>query len=90
MIFLTGFLVYSTVADNKPADFLPDGFTWSFDPNHSTNRNVDIPYTKSKTGTTTIDFFILSPNITLLNTNTLQTGFEFSDHQPVVMEVELK
>lgn len=79
-----------TISPGIPADFLPDGFTWAFDPKYPTNRDVDTPYTKGKTRTTIIDFFVLSPNIALLSTNTLQTGFEFADHQPVGMVVELK
>ena len=73
-----------------PPDFLPPGFTWAFDPNYPTNRNVDTPYTKGRTPTTLIDFFVLSPNINLVSTNTVSTGFEFADHQPVGMVVELK
>ncbi len=73
-----------------PVDFLPADFTWAFDPGTPTNRDVNIPYTKGKTRTTIIDFFVLSPNITMLNTHTMPNGFEFADHQPVEMEVELK
>jgi len=79
-----------SITPGIPDDFLPMGFKWVFDPNFSTNRDVDKPYTKSKTATSIIDFFVLSPNINLLSTNTLQTNFEFADHQPVEMEVELK
>lgn len=73
-----------------PPDFLPQGFTWAYDPRYPTNRNVDTPYTNGRTPTTLIDFFVLSPNISLISTNTIQTGFEFADHQPVGMVVELK
>lgn len=79
-----------TILPGIPSDFLPSGFAWAFDPKHPTNREVDKPYTKGKTATSVIDFFILSPNINLLTTNTLQANFEFSDHQPVGMIVELK
>lgn len=82
--------VVKTISPGIPADFLPAGYTWAFDPRYPTNRDVDKPYTKGKTLTTIIDFFILSPNITLITTNTLQTNFEFADHQPVGMIVELK
>lgn len=82
--------IVHVISPGIPADFLPAGFTWAFDPKYPTNRDVDIPYAKGKTRTTIIDFFILSPNITMLSTNTIQTGFEFADHQPVGMEVELK
>ena len=78
------------ISPGIPTDFLPPGYTWAFDPDNATNRDVDKPYTKGKTPTTVIDFFVLSPNITLLSTRTLATGFEFADHQPVSMEVELR
>lgn len=73
-----------------PVGFLPREYTWAYDPKYPTNRDVNEPYSKGKTRTTIIDFFILSPNISLLTANTLQTNFEFSDHQPVGMIVELK
>lgn len=79
-----------TITPGIPADFLPAGFTWAFDPKYPSNRDVNEPYTKGKTATTIIDFFVLSPNINLLTTNTLQSNFEFSDHQPIGMIVELK
>lgn len=78
------------ISPGIPADFLPDGFTWAFDPKYPTNRDVDKPYQKGKTPTTIIDFFILSPNVNLLTANTLQSNFEFADHQAVGMIVELK
>ncbi len=79
-----------SISPGIPVDFLPEGFSWAFDPKYPTNRDVDKPYTKGKSPTTIIDFFVLSPNISLLTANTLQTNFEFSDHQPVGMIVELK
>ena len=78
------------ISPGIPADFLPATYTWAFDPLHPTNRDVNQPYVKGKTNTTIIDFFILSPNITLLSVNTVLNNFEFSDHQPVRMSVELK
>jgi len=79
-----------TISPGIPADFLPSGFTWAFDSKYPTNRDVDKPFAKGQTKTTIIDFFILSPNITSVRVNTLQTNFEFSDHQPVGIIVELK
>jgi endonuclease/exonuclease/phosphatase family metal-dependent hydrolase len=78
------------ISPGIPADFLPAGFTWAFDPKFPTNRDVDKPYTKGQTLTTIIDFYVLSPNITMLTTKTIQSNFEFADHQPVGMIVELK
>lgn len=82
--------IVQTISPAIPTDFLPAGFQWAFDPKYPTNRDVDIPYTKGKTRTTIIDFFVLSPNITLLTTHTLQAHFEFADHEPVEITVELK
>jgi endonuclease/exonuclease/phosphatase family metal-dependent hydrolase len=73
-----------------PANFLPQGWQWAFDPNHPSNRDVNESYSKGKTPTTIIDFFILSPNIELRSITTLVTDFDVSDHQPVRMSVELK
>ena len=82
--------IAKAITPGIPSDFLPAGFEWAFDPRYPTNRDVDKPYSKGKTLTTIIDFYILSPNITLHTTNTLQNNFAFADHQPVGMEVELK
>jgi endonuclease/exonuclease/phosphatase family metal-dependent hydrolase len=71
------------------SSFLP-GWKFAFDPSHPTNRDVDAPYQKSRTKTTIIDFFVLSPNLELVSAKTLETGFECSDHQPVTIKVRLK
>lgn len=80
----------TAISPGIPADFLPEGFTWAFDPNFPTNRDVDKPYTKGKTLTTIIDFIVLSPNIRLISTNTLPNNFQFADHQPLGIVVDLK
>lgn len=79
-----------TIASGMPADFLPAGYTWAYDAKYPTKRELDIPFAKGRTATTITDFFILSPNISLLTANTLQTEFTFSDHQPAGIIVELK
>lgn len=73
-----------------PADFLPQGWSYAFDPLHTTNRYVDIPYTEGKTFSTLIDFFVLSPNIRLEEVSAIPTAFKESDHQPVRMKVILQ
>ncbi|MHC1777191.1 MAG: endonuclease/exonuclease/phosphatase family protein [Lentimicrobium sp.] len=79
-----------TIQPPIPADFLPSGWQYAYDPQYPTNRDVDIPYTEGKTKTTLIDFFVISPNIGLISVKTIPTGFEESDHQPVTMKIELK
>lgn len=79
-----------TITPPIPADFTPEGWHYAWDPQHPTNRDVDIPYHDGRTFTTLIDFFLLSPNVSLLGANAIQTGFAESDHQPVVVKVALK
>ena len=70
--------------------FLPVEWTWAFDPRVPTNRWVTEEYLKGRTWTTIIDFFVLSPNIELLDVETLDLSFENSDHNPVTARVRLK
>jgi len=71
-------------------DFFPDGWQWVFDPEIPTNRDVDQIYQRGKTPTTIIDFFVISPNISVGKVKTEDLGFEWCDHQPVRMEFKLK
>jgi len=81
--------VVKEIEPQIPDSFLP-GWQFAFDPSQPTNRDVDGPYRKGKTKTTIIDFFVLSPNIELEFAKTFRTGFEDSDHQPVMIRVRLK
>ncbi len=76
----------STIA----ADFWPQGWTWAYDKHSPTNRNVDEPYRPGLTPTSILDFFIVSPNIKVLETKAIPTNFEFSDHLPVYMRIQLQ
>jgi len=70
-------------------DFLPNGWQWVYNSDLPTNRDVDDCYIKGKTGTSVIDFFLLSPNIRLISNKTLYEGFENSDHHAVYMKIIL-
>ena len=54
-----------------------------------TNRKTKTTYTPGQTFVTTIDFYLISPNVKVRKVRTVDTGFAYSDHQPVWMEVEL-
>jgi endonuclease/exonuclease/phosphatase family metal-dependent hydrolase len=71
-------------------DFLLEDWNWVFDPSTPSNRNVDEAYTKGSTPTTIIDFFVVSPNLTVLEIRTLDLGFQWSDHNPVRMKFGLR
>ncbi len=87
---------YTTdVFDNEdftliPADYLPSGWKWVYDPSGPTNRRVKIPYRKGITPTTLIDFYLLSPNVAEITVRTIDKGFENSDHQPVAAKLRLR
>jgi len=70
------------------ASFMP-GWQLVFDPARPSNRNVDISYSKGLTGTTVIDFFLISPNVEVLNCFTVDLGFRNSDHNPVYARFRL-
>lgn len=82
------------VFDNVDFTLIPDGYLpsewkWVFDPSTASNRRVITSYTRGTTPTTIIDFYLLSPNIEMVNVNTIDKAFENSDHQPVRLKVRL-
>ncbi len=87
MAVATGDKVHS-ISPGFSEIFLP-GWQFAYDPTSPTNRDVNSSYIKGKTGTTIIDFFVVSPNISVLSVETLNTGFEYSDHLPVRISIRL-
>lgn len=76
------------ILEDIPSDFLPEGWTWNFDISHPTNRALTAAYKPGETATTTLDFFLCSPNIIPGEVRTIDLGFENSDHQPVLISVK--
>jgi len=74
---------------NLPEALLP-GWHWAYGTIHPTNRSLKAPYMAGTTPTFLIDLFLLSPKVELMELNTIDMGFAFSDHQPVVIKVKLK
>jgi len=79
-----------TIEPALDSSFLPVGWRWVYDPSMPSNRDVNEPYKKGKTKTTIIDYFVVSPNIEVIENKTIKTGFNFSDHQPIYLKVRLK
>ncbi len=74
-----------------PDDILPDGFvkcTDYADGMVPSTRNTDIPYSEDSF-TVTLDGFIVSDNVRCNYVQTVDTGFQYSDHNPVVLRFEL-
>lgn len=54
------------------------------------NRNNDTEYIPGKTYVCTLDGFIISDNVELKGYQIVDTGYAYSDHQPVFMNFKLK
>ena len=74
---------------NVPKDFMPEGWQWAFDPTVATIRNSSHPYVKDSSYISLIDFYLVSPNVTIEKVEGIDMDFEYSDHQPVRLEVRL-
>ncbi|MCH2043989.1 MAG: endonuclease/exonuclease/phosphatase family protein [Saprospiraceae bacterium] len=73
---------------NIAKDFLPEGWTWAYDNTVATNRKLQDTY-NDKTFVTLIDYYLVSPNVKVLEVKSKDLNFEASDHQPVFLRVEL-
>lgn len=67
-----------------------DGIKDEEDIAHDTCRSAKEPYQEGSTFTVTLDGFIVSDNMEVNYYENLDWGYEFSDHDPVVMEFILK
>ncbi|MFT4760444.1 MAG: endonuclease/exonuclease/phosphatase family metal-dependent hydrolase [Paraglaciecola sp.] len=76
-------------AYNIEKDFMPADWQWSFDPSVATIRKTTHPYLTDSTGISLIDFYLVSPNLKIEKIEGFDMDFEYSDHQPVRMEVRL-
>jgi endonuclease/exonuclease/phosphatase family metal-dependent hydrolase len=68
-------------------DYLPPQWQWIYDKSQPTNRRLDVAYTRGKTLTTLIDFYLLSPNLKPVALKTLDLRFSHADHQPVHLKL---
>lgn len=74
------------------SDMLPEAWQFAYDLSVPTCRLLNQPYEPEDTENTqyyVIDGFILSPNVKLNSVETLDYGFEYSDHNPVSMSITL-
>ncbi|WNJ16249.1 endonuclease/exonuclease/phosphatase family protein [Pontibacter sp. G13] len=71
------------------ADYPSADWTWAWDPTTPTNRDLAAPFDPVATHRQTLDFFLLSPNVELLEAQATDLQFGPSDHQPVSIRVAL-
>jgi len=73
-----------------PQELLPEGWQIVYDKTAETVRFANEPYVKNRTLTATVDFFVVSPNVKVLEAATHNLGFEHSDHNPVTARFDLR
>ena len=66
-----------------------NGWNYVYDSTTATNRKNATAYIEGKTFKTIIDYYYLSPNIEAVEIKGIETGFDFSDHQPVRLKIKL-
>ncbi|MBP7477662.1 MAG: hypothetical protein KA797_03995 [Chitinophagales bacterium] len=76
------------VQTNVDSNYMP-GWQWVADRDFATNRKNNKAYNPKTTFTTLIDFYLLSPNISVQNIRGIPTEFAYSDHQPVKLDFKL-
>ena len=70
-------------------DYPVAGWHWAYDSEMPTNRRVALPYNRSSSLSTVIDFYLASPNVELSEVKTLDLDFQYSDHQPVQVQASI-
>jgi len=70
-----------------PQDALPEGWRIAADASVPSVRTNYQPYVAGENYVTTIDGFIVSPNVAIDSVNGIDLGFEHTDHQPVRITV---
>ena len=53
-------------------------------------RYTDIPYDPETSFQATVDGFLISDNVVCENLEVIDTAYEFSDHNPIVMTFRLE
>lgn len=71
---------------------LPEGFAFAYDLTVPTCRSLDKPYDGDRDAHQmySIDGFIVSGNVKVNGVETVDLNFQYSDHQPVVMDFTLQ
>jgi len=71
------------------SDLFPSDWKWVYAPNTPTERFNNQPFIKGKNKTTIIDFFLVSPNVSVQSVETFNLDFKFSDHQPILITFDI-
>jgi endonuclease/exonuclease/phosphatase family metal-dependent hydrolase len=80
----------SFILSNIASDFMPSEWKWAFDPDSPTNRYMNQAYVPGKTFCCLIDHFLVSPNVEIIQNETINLNFQNADHNPILMKFRLK
>lgn len=72
-----------------PENFIANNWNWIFDKEYFTNRELNTLF-NSESKKSTIDYFIVSPNVKVVENYVFPLAFKNSDHNPVFMKFKLK
>lgn len=75
---------------NVAAEYPEAGWHWAWADNAPTNRALNAIYNQDTTMRKVIDFYLVSPNLTVKSVKNIDLNFQYSDHQPVWLEVAFK
>lgn len=73
-----------------PVSFSPDNFSWALDMSSPTMRDPSLPFKKGSSFVGIVDGFLVSDNVRILESKTLDNNFKNSDHHPTYIKFELK
>jgi endonuclease/exonuclease/phosphatase family metal-dependent hydrolase len=68
----------------------PAGWQWAFDDSVPSLRATNKPYQPGQNFVTSVDGFLISPEVKILSVATVERGFTHSDHHPVHLSLSLK
>jgi len=70
-----------------PENLVPADWSWGVDSSVPTSRTLERPYSPGVNYTCVIDGFLVSPNVEIVAVQTVDLGFEHSDHNPVSIRI---
>ena len=72
------------------SDYMLEEWKWIYDPSTPSFRTLMAAYDPTATPTSVCDFFLISPNIESVSVKCHHLGFTNSDHNPVIIQVNLR
>lgn len=73
-----------------PDNWKPKNWNWAYDTSTPSCRADDKPYVKEENFTTTIDGFLVSPNLDVKSVDAINLNFVNTDHNPVILNIKIK